>query len=66
MHILEEFIQEKLDYFKTRPIPGEIFAVFIDAYHTELREEGKMASISIFVSTGIDLEDTSIFWDTGL
>lgn len=56
LHILEEFIQEKLDYFKTRPLPEEIFAVFIDAYHTELREEGKMTSISIFVCTGIDLE----------
>jgi len=54
--ILEEFIEEKLDYFRNRPLPEEMFSVFIDAYHTELREDGKMQSISIFVSTGIDLK----------
>lgn len=56
LQILEEFIEEKLDYFKMRPLPEEMFAVFIDAYHSQLKDEGKMNAISIFVGTGIDLE----------
>lgn len=56
LQILEEFIEEKLDYLRNRPLCKEMFSVFIDAYHTELREDGKMQSISIFVSTGIDLK----------
>ncbi len=33
-----------------------MFSLFIDAYHTELKEEGKMKSISIFVLKEIDLK----------
>lgn len=54
--ILEEFIEEKLDYLRNRHFLRKCFLYSFDAYHTELRENGKMQSISIFVSTGIDLK----------
>ncbi|WP_149267318.1 IS256 family transposase [Deferribacter autotrophicus] len=56
MEMVEELIYEKLDYFKTRPLKSDWFSVFIDAYHCELREEGKMVKISIFVAVGIDMD----------
>lgn len=56
LEMVEELIYEKLDYFKTRPLHPDWFAVFIDAYNCEIREEGKMVKVSIFVAVGIDLE----------
>lgn len=56
LEMVEELIYEKLDYFKTRPLKSDWFSVFIDAYHWELREDGKMVKVSIFVAVGIDLD----------
>ncbi|KAA0258778.1 hypothetical protein FHQ18_02190 [Deferribacter autotrophicus] len=56
LEMVDELIYEKLDYFKTRLLKSEWFSVFIDAYHCEIREEGKMVKVSIFVAVGIDLD----------
>lgn len=56
LEMVEELIYEKLDYFKTRPLKSEWFSVFIDAYHCEIREEGKMVKVSVFVAVGVDLD----------
>ena len=54
---LTDFIYDHLDAYKTSPLPEELFAVFIDAYHGKLRDEnGKVVNISIFIALGIDME----------
>ena len=50
-------IQEKLSFYKTQPLRGDWFAIFIDGYCAKLRtEEGKLQEITLFVAVGIDLE----------
>jgi transposase-like protein len=50
-------INERLEDYRKMPLPEELFAVFIDAYHARLRDEdGKMKEISIFTALGIDLD----------
>jgi transposase-like protein len=56
LQTVEELILEKLEYFKIKSIPDSMFAVFIDAYHTQIREDNKMIDFSIFVAVGIDLK----------
>jgi len=54
---LTDLIYDHLDAYKTSPLPEEMFAVFIDAYHGKLRDEnGKMGEVSIFVAVGINME----------
>lgn len=53
---MEELLPEKLDYLKSSPLPDSMFVIFIDAYHTQIREDGKMSDISVFVGVGIDLQ----------
>ena len=50
-------IREQLEFYKSQPLPGDLFAVFIDAYWGKLRgAEGKIHEISLFVAVGIDLD----------
>ena len=50
-------IQEKLSFYRTQPLKGNWFCVFIDGYRAKLRpEEGKLKGITLFVAVGIDLE----------
>ena len=54
---LTDLIYDHLDAYRTSPLPEELFVVFIDAYHGELRDEnGKIAEVSIYVALGIDME----------
>nr|WP_281364555.1 transposase [Thermosipho japonicus] len=54
---LTDLIYDHLDAYRTSPLPEELFAVFIDAYHGKLRDEnGKVVDVSIFVALGIDME----------
>ncbi|MEM1673210.1 MAG: transposase [Archaeoglobaceae archaeon] len=47
---------EKLEYFKKRHIPDKLFALFIDAYHTEIKEDNRLQKVSVFTALGIDLD----------
>lgn len=42
MQTLEELILTQLEYFKTRSLPSEMFAVFIDAYAADIMENNKL------------------------
>lgn len=50
-------ICEQLSFYKSQPLPGDLFAVFIDAYWGKLRgSDGKIHEISLFVAVGIDFD----------
>ncbi len=54
---LTDLIYDHLDAYKTSPLPEELFAVFVDAYHGKLRDEnGKVVDVSIFIALGIDMD----------
>jgi putative transposase len=54
-----ELIQDKLDFYKTQPLPSDWLAIFIDAYHASLKDEDrKVHKTVIFVAVGIDLDGT--------
>ena len=51
-----ELIEEKLDAFRSQPLPREMFAVFIDGYWTKMRINKSIKEITIFLAIGIDFE----------
>jgi len=54
---LEEFIQEHLSFFNDQLLESDWFAVFVDAYHTQIRgPKGALRKGSLFTFSGIDLE----------
>ncbi len=54
-----DFIAEKMDYYKNRPLDKEWIAVFIDACHTQMRDENrKNQKTVIFVACGIKRDGT--------
>lgn len=54
---LVNLIYDHLQFYKQNPLPEEMFAVFIDAYHGKIRDEnGKVVNVTIFVAVGIDME----------
>lgn len=55
MERVEDLVKEKMDYFKIRKIPDALFALYVDAYHTEIKDENQSISVSLFVAVGIDL-----------
>lgn len=56
MERLEDFVKEKIEYFKIRRIPDALFALYVDAYHTEIKEDNQAIPVSLFVAVGIDLQ----------
>ncbi|WP_167884298.1 IS256 family transposase [Leptospira ilyithenensis] len=54
-----DFIAEKMDYYKNRPLDKEWIAVFIDACHSQMRDENrKNQKTVIFVACGIKRDET--------
>lgn len=52
-----DFIAEKMDYYKNRELDKEWIAVFIDACHTQMRDENrKNQKTVIYVACGINRE----------
>ena len=50
-------IQEKLQVFLSQPLPSDWLAIFIDAFHTQMRtEHGTIKKIVLFTAVGIDLQ----------
>ncbi|HNV19887.1 MAG TPA: IS256 family transposase [Spirochaetota bacterium] len=54
-----DFIAEKMDFYKTRPLESKWFAVFIDAYHCQMRDENRKNNKTvIYVACGIKFDGT--------
>ena len=49
-------VSERLDDYRKMPLPPELFAVFIDAYHARLRDGDKMKEVAIFTAIGVDFD----------
>jgi len=53
--IVEE-LRERLDDFKTRQLPSEVFALFIDGYHTDIKQSNKIRKACVYTVLGMDLQ----------
>ncbi|AEH50265.1 transposase mutator type [Pseudothermotoga thermarum DSM 5069] len=53
---IKEGLKEELRWFKERELPSEAFALIIDGYHSEIREEGKVRYGVCYIVLGIDME----------
>jgi len=54
-----DFIAEKMDFYKNRQLDKEWIAVFIDACHTQMRDENrKNHKTVIYIACGIKLDGT--------
>lgn len=49
-------VNERLEDYRRMPLPSELFAVFMDAYHARLRDGEKMKEVGIFTAIGIDFD----------
>jgi transposase-like protein len=51
-------VRERCEIYARSPLPESLFAVFIDAYHAKMRNDGesKIKDISIFTALGIDFD----------
>ena len=55
---LVDLIYDHLGFYREQPLEQKYFAIFIDAYHTKLREleKSSLQKISIFIAVGITLD----------
>lgn len=56
MNRIRDQLMERLNDFKRRELPEDAFAVFIDGYHTEIKDELKVRKACVYTVLGIDLE----------
>jgi len=47
---------EKLSDFKQKELPENALALFIDAYHNEVKDRGKVKKSCVYVVLGLDLD----------
>ncbi len=50
-----EDLRERLEDFKTRQLPSEVFALFIDGYHTDIKQSKNVRQACVYTVLGIDL-----------
>jgi len=53
---IRDELMERLNDFKDRELPEEAFALFIDGYHTEIKDSGKIRKACVYTVMGIDLQ----------
>ncbi len=53
---LKEHLVERLNDFKSRELPQDVFALFIDCYHTEVKDNLKIKKACVYTVLGIDLQ----------
>lgn len=53
---IREQLSERLQDFKTRELPNQAFALFIDGYHTEIKEQQKVRKACVYTVLGVDLD----------
>jgi len=52
---IKDLLIERLHDFKQRELPENVFVLFIDAYHTEIKENLKIRKACVYAVMGIDL-----------
>ncbi len=53
---ITEELRERLEDFKTRQLPSEVFALFIDGYHTDIKASKRVKKSCVYTVLGIGLE----------
>lgn len=53
---ITEALRERLEDFKTRELSSEVFALFIDGYHTEIKQSKRIKRACVYTVLGVDLE----------
>jgi len=53
---IREQLKERLQDFKRRELPRDIFALFIDGYHTDIKDNLKVRKACVYTVLGVDLE----------
>jgi transposase-like protein len=53
---IRDRLMERLSDFKRRELPQDIFALFIDGYHTEIKDNLKVRKSCVYTVLGIDLD----------
>lgn len=56
MDKIKDDLKDKLELFKHRELPEDAFALIIDAYQCDIRENSKVKKATCYVILGIDLE----------
>ncbi len=54
--VIREQLTERLNDFKRRELPNDIFALFIDGYHTEIKDNLKVRKACVYNVLGVDLQ----------
>ena len=53
---IKEDLKNELQLFKQRELPSSAFALIIDGYHCEIKDNSKVKQATCYVVLGIDLE----------
>jgi len=54
---LKEELYQKATEFRNRELPSDVFAIYIDAYHTDIKnDENRISKAVIYTILGIDME----------
>lgn len=53
---IRDHLMEMLNDFKRKELPENVFALFIDGYHTEVKDNLKVRKACLYTVLGIDLE----------
>ena len=53
---IRDQLREKLQDFKTRQLPSAAFALIVDAYRCQIKDNGRVKDASVYVVLGIDME----------
>lgn len=53
---IKDELKERLELFKHRELPEEVFVLIIDAYQCDIRENSKVKKATCYVILGIDME----------
>lgn len=56
MNKIKSQLLEKLSDFKQKELPENALALFIDAYHTEVKHSGKVKKSCVYVVSGLDFD----------
>lgn len=56
IELIKQELQEKLEDFKRRQLPTDVFCLFIDGYHTQIKDKNKVKSACIYVRVEVALE----------
>jgi transposase-like protein len=56
MNKIKDQLMDRLNDFNRKELPENIFALFIDGYHTEIKDNLKVRKAFLYTVLGIDLE----------